>query len=465
MKTHSIQSNQQGAMLILVVVMTGVFVIMFAGFLSLITYQQRLTNTKIAKIQALHIAEAGVNYYRWHLAHDPDDYTDGTGTEGPYVHDYYDPTTGLIGTYSLEITPPATGTTIVTIKSTGWVNEYPNVKKIVEVRHGQPSLARYAFLTNTDIWLGEDESVSGEMHSNGGIRMDGTNDSLVTSALTTYTCTPSHDCSYETKPGVWGAGPNSDLWSFPEPEINFELLTFDLADMETEAETSGHHYDQLNYGYHIVFLADGTYNLYTVTALKPAVRRVDDDDLSGWEWVQEEIQSETLLGNYNVPDNSVIFINDDVWVEGTLNGKTTVAAAYFPSSELTDVSIYINDNLEYLARDNQHTLGLVAQKNILVPKHAPDDLTIDAMMLAQKGRVMRLLYYPYKIQDAIEVYGGIITNNIWTWTWVNGSGNTVDGYDQTNSIFHTNLLFAPPPYFPTSGEYEFISWEEIPTGL
>ena len=68
--------DKKGAILILVVVMTGIFVIMLTGYLTLITQQQKLTATKIAKIQALHIAEAGISYYRWHLAHDPEDFTD-----------------------------------------------------------------------------------------------------------------------------------------------------------------------------------------------------------------------------------------------------------------------------------------------------------------------------------------------------------------------------------------------------
>ncbi|MGB0757124.1 MAG: hypothetical protein ACPGO5_01585 [Patescibacteria group bacterium] len=464
MRKH-IHTNQDGTLLIIVVVMTGIFVFMLSGYLSLMTYQQRLTNAKIAGIQSLHIAEAGVNYYRWHLAHDPDDYTDGTGGPGPYVHDYYDPTTGLIGQYSLEIDPPEPGSTIVTIRSTGWVNDYPDIERTVEVTYGKPSLAKYSFLTNSDVWLGDSESVSGEMHSNGGVRMDGTNDSLVTSALATYTCTPSHGCSYETKDGVWGTGPNSDLWSFPVTEVDFATITLDLADIKTEAETNGDYYPDSSYGYHITFLADGTYNIYTVTSLQSSLYQIDDDDFSGCESKSEGIASETFIGNYPIPTNSTIFVEDDLWIDGVLNGKITVAAARFPANPSTYANIYINNNLTYVARDNTNALGLVAQKNIQVPRHAPSDLTIDAILLAQNGRVYRAYYcwWPHRlVTNSIEVYGGIITNKIWTWTWVSGS-TTVDGYDSTNSIFHNNLLFAPPPYFPTSGEYQFITWEEIPT--
>lgn len=457
-----IPPNQKGSMLIFVVVMTGIFMIMLAGFLGLVEYQLELTNARIAQVQATHIAEAGVNYYKWHLAHAPDDFTDGTSNPGPYVHDYYDPTTGLIGTYSLEVDPPEVGSTVVTIRSTGWVNDYPEITKTVEVRHGRPSLARYAFLTNSDIWLGDTESISGEIHSNGGVRMDGTNDSLVTSALETYTCTSSHGCSNETKPGVWGLGPNSDLWNYPVPVVDFNSITLDLADIKTAAVSGGHYYDEQNFGYHITFNSDGTYSLYTVTSLQPSIWRIDDDDLSGWTQVSEQINTESFIGTYTVPTSSPIFVEDDLWIDGTLNGKITVAAARFPENPSTYATIYVNDTLRYVARDDTNALGLVAQDNILVPKHAPNILIIDGILLAQKGRVMRLLYSPYKVQDSIEVYGGIITNKIWTWSWVSGGGTTVDGYQNTSSIFHTNLLYAPPPYFPTSGEYQFISWEELP---
>jgi len=459
-----IKNNETGTLLIIVVVMTGLFVFMLSGYLSMITFQQKLTNAKIAQIQALHIAEAGINYYRWHLSHESEDYQDGTGANGPYVHEYYDPTTGLIGNYSLEITPPEAGSTVVTIKSVGWTNDYPSIKRTLEVKYGEATLAKYSFLTNNDIWLGDTESVSGEMHSNGGIRMDGTNDSLVTSALETYTCTPSHGCNYEIKDGVWGSGPNSDLWYFPVASVDFNTITLDLASLKTEAQTNGDYYSGQNYGYHITFVNDGTYNIYTITALTAGLYQIDDDDFSGCETKSEQISSEVFIGNYPIPTNSAIFVEDDLWIDGTVNGKITVVAARFPAQPSTYANIFINNNINYIVRDANNALGLVAQKNIQVPRHAPDNLIIDAVLLAQQGRVYRGYYCwsgQRRVTDTIEVYGGIITNKIWTWSWVSGS-TTVDGYTNTLSIFNNNLLYSPPPHFPTSGEYQFISWEELP---
>jgi Tfp pilus assembly protein PilX len=60
------------------------------------------SGTIIGRQQALHIAEAGVNYYLWHMAHNAGDYKDGNTTPatpdanlgyGPYAHDYVDANT------------------------------------------------------------------------------------------------------------------------------------------------------------------------------------------------------------------------------------------------------------------------------------------------------------------------------------------------------------------------------------
>ena len=55
--------------------------------------------------QAFQIAEAGIEYYRWHLSHNKTDYTDGnaTTTTGPFVHDFKDKDGNIKGQFSLII--------------------------------------------------------------------------------------------------------------------------------------------------------------------------------------------------------------------------------------------------------------------------------------------------------------------------------------------------------------------------
>src|SRR3989344_5048393 len=95
-----------------ILIITGAFLTVIYGLLILLSLQVDYAQRQLASEQALNIAEAGVNYYRWHLAHDQDDYQDGTGVPGPYTHEYTDPEGGVVGSYSLEVTPPQDGSSV-----------------------------------------------------------------------------------------------------------------------------------------------------------------------------------------------------------------------------------------------------------------------------------------------------------------------------------------------------------------
>lgn len=458
--------TQKGAIIILVLVFGAIFALIFGGLVGFIFIQNRQSRQKVAFNEALAIAEAGANFARWHLAHAPNNY-DFSG-----VYDYNDPEGGTIGQFSLEITPPPECSTTVIMKSTGWVQNYPNVKRAVSIRYGRPSLAQYAFLTNSDVWFGEDEELKGPFHSNGGIRMDGTQNAISTSAKETYMCQPYHGCSpAQEKPGIWGTGNggNEGLWLFPVPAIDFNAITTDLAQLKTKAQDGGYYFGSSGaFGYHIQFKNNGTFDLYKVTKLKPNVNGKDTQGV--WHYESNDIDKESFLQNYPLAVGectvqNLIFIEDTkVWVDGVIKEKTTIAAARFPDNPSTNASIIINGNLTR-ADPKATMVGLIAQKNILVPLYSPNILEIQAVMVAQKGAVQRYYYSssysPWHIRNRIMVRGSIITNQVWTWTWVSGGGTVVSGYQETQSFYEPGLIYNPPPFFPSSGDLQFISWEEI----
>jgi len=473
--------KNKGSILVTVLALTTFFIVVAIAIIDIGFMRQKLYKQQTAKNQALHVAEAGANYYKWLLAHNINDYYDGTGSDpgspgepyGPYEH-LFSSEDGTEGTFSLNITPPSLGSTIVKIESTGWVNEYPNIKRTIEVSYGIPSVADYSFLSNTDAWFGPSATNQGKIHSNGGIRMDGLNDSLTTSARSTYTCTKEHGCvdvgdcnppctwngSSCECPGIWGSGSGSSLWSNPVPVIDFNSITMDIANIRTKAMASGFYLPTQSKGYHIIFDADGTFDVYTVTQLEDKITQLNDD-WTAMEKDYEKIKSQTLQSTGNpIPANGLIYIEDDVWVEGTINGKATLVAAKLPYNPAEYKSIIIENSINYLARDGNHILGLIAQKNIKVPEHSPDFLTIDAMMLAQNGHVYRSHYEPVSIKTNIEIYGGITTNQRWAWSWMNSSGVTTDGYQNITSIYDSFAASSPPPEYPNTGVYIFISWEE-----
>lgn len=455
-------NSRSGSTLILVIVFATSTIMIMGALIALFIAQQRSIRAAVASEKAFHVAESGVNDYRWRLAHNPDDYAGLSG-------DVTTSSGSVVGHYTVTIEPPSAGQNIVTITSTGWVDEFPNHTRTIEVRYGQPSYAQYAFLTNSNVWFGESETVNGRLHSNGGIRIDGTVDSQATTIRETYTCGPEHGCSNEEKDGIWGAGQNPLLWDFPVADgVDFDVVTVDLDIMEDAAVAEGVDLgNSTGYGYHIVFQNDGTFDVYTVTQLSNPVWGHD-----GVQWTYESntIQSETPEASYQnvaIPDNGIIFVSDQTWVSGEVNGRVTVAAANLPDGSGTPYDIIIADDISYYPdRTSGSVLGLIAQQDILVPLYSPANLTIDAALMAQNGHVFRYYYYPPyypsdTIKTSIESYGTIITNTLWTWTWVDGTNTVTSGYQTTNTIYDPNLAYSPPPYFPTQDNYEFISWEEL----
>lgn len=446
-------------------VYTALFVLIAGGLATMAFTQHKLGERNIAWERALQLAESGANYYRWHLAHDPDDYQDGTGLPGPYIHTVSDPQGGELGTFSLEVEGPDTCGTTVTITSTGSANEAPNARRTVRAQYGLPSLAQFGFLTNSNAWFGEDEELHGPVHSNGGIRQDGENDGIMTSAKETYICGSEHGCSNESKPGIWGTGEKQELWLYPVPAIDFNAITADLADLKTEAQSTGIYFASSGLGYHIVINNNGTIDVYQVDSLQPNVYQYDGTSSF---WGSHDIASESLINTYTLPsDCSIIFVEDDVWVEGELNNqKLTIVSAELPDIPGTNTDIIINGDILYTNKNDETSIALIAQQHVLVPLYAaPDDLEINAVLLAQKGHAFRnyysSTYSPYHLRNQLELYGSIITNTVWTWTWVDGSNNPTSGYAETETIYDPNLKYNPPPGFPTESEYDFIEWEEI----
>lgn len=454
----------RGSISLMVLVFGVVFTIAIGGLVVVGATQFSATKRNETFERALTVAQAGVEYYRWHLAHAPIDYTDGTGNPGPYEHEMDDPYGQTEGIYSLTVTPPASGSSNVTISSVGWLSNAPDLKRTVTARYGIPSLARFSFLHNANVWFGPGITVHGKVMSNGGIRMDGTNDSTVQSEKQTYTCGSETGCNPPaTRNGVWGAGGPQNLWQFPVPRVDFNALAIDFSTMQDASETNGLYLGPAGtgfYGYHITFSSNGS---YTVTKISNASNRRGWSVENGCENLYQLIQSQLNVGTYTIAQKPIIFAEDHVWVDGVVNGRATVVSARFPI-DLNYMNIWINGNLTYIAKDGHSNLGLFAQNNIYYALNIPTNFEINGALLAQKGRIIRHNYnyggcssYSNAVRNNLTIYGSVISNQKSYWNFGTGPSS---GFVTRTVTYDPTLYFEPPPYFPTQGEYEFISWEE-----
>lgn len=473
---YRLQKKQRGYFLATILVFATVIIILTTSLIYISINQKKYFQANREKVSARQIAEAGINYYLWHLTHNNEDYADGHGDTcspscGPYSHDYRNAKGEIIGTYSLTITPPETGKNYVTIVSRGQLTGSPEVK-ILESRIGIPSFARYSLLSTDDLWFHPADKTYGRIHSNVGVRHQGEafND-LVTASNETYYCT-SESCGQQGwHPGVWCDDyPACSLlhggYSFPVPLIDFSHITADLAQMKVESQADGQYYGASGgKGYHIV-LEDTDYRLYRVTATKCGAQRTCNVYTQlGWQRVSDDIDTETLIGTYNFPNNGLVFTEDNLWIEGKINNdELTFAAARFPDTSSTNASIIINNNLLYTNYDGTDKIGLIAQKFITLPKVSPNYLEIDAAMISEHGTV-EYHDYPQTIYERVKIHGAIATNGSHIFSWIAGGSEPVvvtSGYKETLLEYDEYMTFGPPPSFPTTGSYDILFWEEIP---
>ncbi|KKW26139.1 MAG: hypothetical protein UY69_C0034G0005 [Parcubacteria group bacterium GW2011_GWF1_52_5] len=164
---------QRGYLIIHTIVYGAIALILITGLANWGSVNIRAGRDAALREQAFQIAEAGIEYYRWHLAHASTDYQDGTGAPGPYVHEYRDATGAVIGTFTLTITPPPVGSTLVIVVSEGVVTANPSITRRIEAKFAIPSIAKFAFVANSKMRFGAGTEVFGPIHSNDGIRFDG----------------------------------------------------------------------------------------------------------------------------------------------------------------------------------------------------------------------------------------------------------------------------------------------------
>lgn len=504
--------KQKGSSLILMLVSSMFFMILLLAAIDLAQNQLKLNRQKTAQAQALQIAEAGVNYYRWLLYHEEEHYFDVAGCDFDILcpigifdyNDPFDPSNGLKGKYELEVqTPKRNGSSVITLRSTAWTENFPNIKKTIEVKIGKRSWSSYSILSNSSIKIDTGDTVYGNIHSNSGIRLDGTAYGLVTSAVKKYfdplhcgaeeygvhthtyeanngcDCpTDPNDCDSSERyndtqflagnlpnyyPNVFRAGR-----SFPVQPVSFSILASNLTEMMTKAEdapygdvinpTSRGCTTACNIGFHITLNNDN----YTV-------HNVQTTTCSGYG-----ISSQNNPVTYSYPENGLIYVSgkDKLWINGNIQNNRITIMTFNGTIEGGNADIIVNGNITHSNNNGSEAIGLIAQRDIVVnPCVAGADLEIAAAMITKKGQINAADVSPVNtnltINGSIASYGGFrfyqnyancllwVGSTCWWW-----GADIEKGYQNTVINYDTNLTYSPPPHFPTTGDYSFISWKE-----
>lgn len=166
-------------------------------------------------------------------------------------------------------------------------------------------------------------------------------------------------------------------------------------------------------------------------------------------WNNEEV---------DLPANGALFVEGgDLTVSGTLNGRLTMG---------TNRNLVVANNITYADDprtddlESDDILGLIAERDVVISRNAPNDVEVDATVMALGNSFIVENWWAGSPKGTLTVYGGIIQRERGpVGTFNPSSGQKVTGYSKDYN-YDSRLITAPPPFYPTTGDYVSLSWKE-----
>jgi len=448
--------NQRGIALPVVLVLSVVIILLAFTAMNLTDNQTLMVNRHQQQEKALHYAEAGI--YRYiNLLNDDNNFYNTQASA-----DLATPTAFESGCYELHITAPTADDPEVTIKSTGWAENYPDITKTLEVKVYKREFVQNIYCSNdeSDAWWVQGDEINGPMHTNGQLHIDGTAGGGSTGPTFYDAVTYSGDAP-EIRTGTE---------SFPEgypKKVSPMVFPATNSSLKTLAQNGG-------------IYREGRTCIY-LTGSSLIIRN-------------QKGSAETL----SLPSNGVIYIDGgtsdnkwatltagDVFISGQLDGRLTIAATnniYIADRDPTQnwPSSTSCGGLTYEGSDDM--LGLIAGRytyilhrgwpgfNIYSYNYstsrsdtdvAPSNITIKAAIFALNGS-FGFEDYTNGLKGTITLLGSVTQRERGAvGTFDSWSGNPVSGYEK-NYLHDVRMLYDMPPHFlePMNSGWEIRSWRE-----
>ncbi|HRZ95340.1 MAG TPA: pilus assembly PilX N-terminal domain-containing protein [Candidatus Moranbacteria bacterium] len=444
---------------------------------------------------------------------------------GAYISDYE--SGNVKGQYCIEVDPPDEWSTVFTVRSVGWTEGNSNLKRTIQARFRRPSFSEFMIVGDKQFTLNDQAEVHGRLHSNEGIHFNGVAYNTVSSEADTYYYSDALIPwgQWGWKNGVWtywsgeynntlnkdvfqvgkqiGTSQGATHWDFPsvDPYINFARTKSleGVSPPNTPCDSNGCYFNNTGEGRKIT-LNGGTFSACDVNSYCGNCKTINVD-LGGYTfpfnlgccqgtWILGVICTNycnkysiinykrtdgtsgtcsscsgqcAARGPYAIPNNGVIYVEDNVWLGGTLGASSNHKRVSILAADMSlnpGPSMFLGENnLTYSSYDGSDMLGLLGQNNVEIIKASQDNLRIDGALMARYGRVGRDLYY-LDSRNSVTFYGSIMTNG--KFNVGKGIIPTIDvGYQHSYLNFDNNLLYNPPPFFPTGVGYSMDSWEEL----
>ena len=301
----------------------------------------------------------------------------------------------------------------------------------------QPStFSRYTYYSVTDqngFWVGGD-TIWGPFHCNNTLNVAYTNGG-----------SPVFMQRATSLNGIWNYNNAHPVFKGGYDSGVSVSLPGDFDTLKAAAQTGGKWLADHGHGGQPVFIkfnSDGT-----------VTWRIDGNtDWSGGGWTTEPLTS-------FAPNGAVWCDENDLHIKGVLNGRVTVGAWK---------TVWIDGDLTYAADPrlgySDDMLGLCAEEKLYisdVPENrGPNNrFTLMGSIFSRTDGLWAEHYDTRPVEGKMTTVGGQI-QKIGGYTGVFSGSSIIHGFTPGGTYYDDRLLNDAPPFFPTTGNFEVVSWFE-----
>lgn len=398
--------EDSGSALLIVILMSVVLFMLVTSLLLLQQYYLGQVQARSSRVDATHIADAGLNDYLYHIKNNSTYYTTV-------------PDTGWVafggGRYDVVAHAPINGEPL-TLYATGSADN--TITIVATIRY--PTFADYMFLSDGDITFGTNAVVNGQVRSNGSVDNDG---KITGKTFAVGTITGS---------GQFG------LAKYPNyARADFSQIAVKMDDIMVAAKShSPQSYFKLSgkSGYFVTFNGSS----YTV-------KRVTGGSSTG-DFSAIKNTDTTYGGTYTIPADGAIYFDDTVWISGNYGANVTVSSSK---------DIYFYGSYQRTSSTAKYTSGIISKSNIIVPSwytSVPQDMLIEAAVLAKEGKfyadmqtgVFRNSLTFHGAATYKDATGGFVS--------VYSNGTDAAGFRNRAYNYDQALDVNPPQFYPPTGD-------------
>jgi hypothetical protein len=179
-----------------------------------------------------------------------------------------------------------------------------------------------------------------------------------------------------------------------------------------------------------------------------------------WKTSATGVETTSPLSTF-APNGVINVLNGNLYLQGTVKGRLTVAATR-SSSGGSNGSVFIQNNLTYsddprTNPDSEDLLGVVGYGDVTIMDNAATQFTVMGSMFSYKGG-LAVQNYTTRPSGTLTILGGIIAEKLYATS--NGlTGTSRRGYNMSIK-YDDRLMTQTPPQYPGTGGYEVLSWLE-----